>query len=90
MNVPDKKTGVGRSVVREQGAERADYSANPPGALRVPDADGGLRLDLDRVATVSGPGSHLVAALAASDVIIEVPEDVTDLAEGDPVETWEL
>ena len=46
MNVPDKKTGVGRSVVREQGAERADYSANPPGALRVPDADGGLRLDL--------------------------------------------
>jgi molybdopterin molybdotransferase len=50
----------------------------------------GTRLDPDRVATVSGPGSHLVAALAASDVIIDVPEDVTDLAEGDPVETWEL
>jgi molybdopterin molybdotransferase len=48
------------------------------------------RVDADRVATGSGPGSHLVAALAASDVIIDVPEDVTDLAEGDPVETWEL
>ena len=44
----------------------------------------------DRVATVSGPGSHLVAALAASDVIIEVPEDVIELADGDEVETWEL
>ncbi|HTL42126.1 MAG TPA: gephyrin-like molybdotransferase Glp [Pseudolysinimonas sp.] len=44
----------------------------------------------DRVATVSGPGSHLVAALAASDVIIDIPEDVIDLANGDPVETWEL
>jgi molybdopterin molybdotransferase len=50
----------------------------------------GVRLDDGRVATVSGPGSHLVAALAASDVIIDVPEDVVDLADGDPVETWEL
>lgn len=50
----------------------------------------GTRIDPDRVATVSGPGSHLVAALAASDVIIDVPADVVDLAEGDPVETWEL
>ncbi|MGE3193175.1 MAG: gephyrin-like molybdotransferase Glp [Microbacteriaceae bacterium] len=50
----------------------------------------GTRLDPDRVATVSGPGSHLVAALAASDVIIDIPADVVDLAEGDPVETWEL
>jgi molybdopterin molybdotransferase len=50
----------------------------------------GLRIAPDRVATVSGPGSHLVAALAASDVIIDVPEDVGELAAGDPVETWEL
>jgi molybdopterin molybdotransferase len=42
------------------------------------------------VTTVSGPGSHLVVALAASDVIIDVPEDVTELSAGDPVETWEL
>ena len=43
-----------------------------------------------RVATVSGPGSHLVAALAASDVIIELGEDVTDLEAGATVDTWEL
>lgn len=48
------------------------------------------RLDGDRVATVSGPGSHLVAALAASDLIIDVPAEVVDIADGDPVETWEL
>jgi molybdopterin molybdotransferase len=50
----------------------------------------GRRLDGDRVATVAGPGSHLVAALAASDLIIEIPEDVVELAAGDSVETWEL
>jgi molybdopterin molybdotransferase len=50
----------------------------------------GRRLGGDRVATVSGPGSHLVAALAASDLIIDVPEDVVDLAAGDSVETWDL
>ncbi len=50
----------------------------------------GRSLDGDRVATVSGPGSHLVAGLAASDLIIDIPEDVVELAAGDPVETWEL
>ncbi len=50
----------------------------------------GRRLDGGRVATVAGPGSHLVAALAASDVIIDVPAAVTELAAGDTVETWEL
>ncbi|MEO8261309.1 MAG: gephyrin-like molybdotransferase Glp [Pseudolysinimonas sp.] len=47
-------------------------------------------VDGDRVATVAGPGSHLVAALAASDLIIDVPEDVTELPDGSEVETWEL
>lgn len=46
MNVPDKKTGAGQTAVREQGGERADYSANPPRTLRAPGGDGGLRLDL--------------------------------------------
>ncbi len=50
----------------------------------------GKRLEGNRVTTVSGPGSHLVAALAASDLIIDVPEDVVELAAGDSVETWEL
>jgi 23S rRNA pseudouridine1911/1915/1917 synthase len=44
MNVPDKKTRADRSVVREQGKARADYSAAQ--ALRVPDKEGGLRFDL--------------------------------------------
>jgi molybdopterin molybdotransferase len=50
----------------------------------------GRRLDGDRVVTVSGPGSHLVAGLAASGLIIDVPEDVVELAAGESVETWEL
>ncbi|MEJ2855007.1 MULTISPECIES: molybdopterin molybdotransferase MoeA [unclassified Saccharothrix] len=37
------------------------------------------------VTPVGGPGSHLLSALAISDCLIEVPEDVTALAEGDEV-----
>lgn len=43
-----------------------------------------------RVELASGPGSHLVAGFAASDVLIVVPENVTALAAGDIVETWAL
>jgi molybdopterin molybdotransferase len=50
----------------------------------------GKRTGQDGVTTVGGPSSHLVAALAASDVLIVVPEDVVELAGGDSVETWEL
>ena len=42
------------------------------------------------VAPVGGPGSHLVAALAASDLLFVVPEDVTELAAGALVDTVEL
>ena len=42
------------------------------------------------VEVVAGPGSHLVAGLAASDVLIDVPEEITELAAGDEVETWKL
>ena len=42
------------------------------------------------VALVGGAGSHLVAGLAASDVLIVVPEEVTSLSAGDLVETWAL
>lgn len=44
----------------------------------------------DAVALVSGPSSHLVAGLAASDLLVVVPEAVTTLVAGDSVETWEL
>jgi 23S rRNA pseudouridine1911/1915/1917 synthase len=43
MKVPDEKTGIG--MVLERGWELADYSANVSQVRRVPDGDGGLRLD---------------------------------------------
>jgi len=42
------------------------------------------------VATIAGPGSHLVAALAAADVLIDVPGEVTALPEGASVDTVDL
>jgi molybdopterin molybdotransferase len=42
------------------------------------------------VRLVSGPGSHLVAGLAAADALVIVPEDVDLVRAGDPVETWRL
>ena len=50
----------------------------------------GRALPGGRVEIVSGPGSHLVAGLAASDVLVDVPEDVTELQEGDAVEVIPL
>lgn len=44
----------------------------------------------DEVEIVSGPGSHLVAGLAAADVLVDIPEAVTELAVGDTVEAWVL
>ncbi|MDQ4054624.1 MAG: molybdopterin molybdotransferase MoeA [Actinomycetota bacterium] len=39
---------------------------------------------------VGGPGSHLIAALAASDALIIVPEEATSLAAGDEVRMLSL
>lgn len=50
----------------------------------------GRALESGRVALVAGPSSHLVAGLAASDLLVVVPEEVTELAAGDVVETWAL
>ena len=50
----------------------------------------GRRLESGRVETVSGPGSHLVAGLAASDVLIDVPLETTRIEEGSTVDTWTL
>ena len=50
----------------------------------------GRRRDDGRVEPVSGPGSHLVAGLAASDVLIVIPEDTLELGAGDAVEAWAL
>jgi molybdopterin molybdotransferase len=50
----------------------------------------GRTVEGGRVEQVAGPGSHLVASLAASDVLIDVPEGTTELKAGDTVETIEL
>jgi len=42
------------------------------------------------VELVAGSSSHLVAALAASDCLVVVPENTTTLAAGDLVQTWAL
>ena len=39
---------------------------------------------------VGGPGSHLLGALARSDALVDVPQDVTHLAAGDPVTVIDL
>ncbi len=44
----------------------------------------------ERGVTVSPPGSHLVAAMAWADVLVEVPEDCTELPAGADVTVWEL
>ncbi|RDI49299.1 molybdopterin molybdotransferase MoeA [Nocardia mexicana] len=48
------------------------------------------RLAEDGVALVSGPGSHLIAAMAHADVLIDIPSEVTELAAGSIVKVWEL
>jgi len=37
-----------------------------------------------------GPGSHLVHAMARANALVQIPSDVTELAEGDEVEVWML
>ena len=50
----------------------------------------GRALPDGRVEVVGGPSSHLVAGLAASDLLIDIAEDITELKAGDPVETIDL
>ena len=50
----------------------------------------GRALQDGRVEVVGGPSSHLVAGLAASDLLLDIPEHITELKAGDPVETIDL
>ena len=50
----------------------------------------GQRSSDGTVQVSSGPGSHLVAGLAAADVLLVIPEAVTSLEPGQMVEVWEL
>ena len=58
---------------------------SPAGRLQVRRAR--LRPDAT-VELVGGPGSHLLGALATSDALVMVPEDVTELPAGTDVEVW--
>lgn len=66
-------------------APLAEPLESPAGTLQVRRAR--MRAD-GAVGLVGGPGSHLLGALAASDALVMVPEDVTALAAGDDVEVW--
>ncbi|WP_280261887.1 gephyrin-like molybdotransferase Glp [Nocardia wallacei] len=48
------------------------------------------RLERDGVALASGPGSHLIAAMAHADVLIDIPAEITELEAGSMVKVWEL
>lgn len=48
------------------------------------------RTEGDTVTTVAGPGSHLVAAMAWADVLIDIPAETEFLAAGELVEVWPL
>jgi molybdopterin molybdotransferase len=42
------------------------------------------------VELVSGPSSHLVAAMARADVLVDIPADVTSMSAGETVRVWSL
>ncbi len=68
--------------------ERPRVQARSTAALRSPAGRSQYRRgwqEGDVVTPVGGPGSHLLASLAISNCLIELPEDVTDVAEGDLV-----
>lgn len=44
----------------------------------------------DSVELVAGPSSHLVAAMARADVLVDIPAEVTELAAGETVRVWSL
>jgi molybdopterin molybdotransferase len=68
--------------------ERPRVQARSTEALRSPAGRSQYRRgwhEGDVVTPVGGPGSHLLASLAISNCLIELPADVTDVAEGDLV-----
>ncbi|MBT8160172.1 MULTISPECIES: gephyrin-like molybdotransferase Glp [Arthrobacter] len=68
-------------------APLAEHLTSPAGKHQVRRGtvlpDGTVRLE-------GGPGSHLIHALANSNALVQVPEDVTELEAGAEVEVWML
>lgn len=65
----------------------AEPLTSPAGKLQV---RRGRRDDDGRVRLVGAAGSHLVASYARADLLVLVPEDVTELAAGDSVDWWTI
>jgi molybdopterin molybdotransferase len=84
---PTLRELAGRPAAATSHAPLAAALTSPPGKRQYLR---GRRHDDGAVETVSGPGSHLVAGLAAAELLLIVPEEVTALAAGDMVEVRAL
>ncbi|MFI7676085.1 gephyrin-like molybdotransferase Glp [Actinophytocola sp. NPDC049390] len=81
---PALLAAMGHTVI-----QRPRVRARSAAELRSPSARRQYRrgrIEGDVVTPVGGPGSHLLASFAASDCLIEVPEDTEVVAEGDVVD----
>ncbi len=81
---PTLRAIAGLPPARTERLELAGSLASVPGKRQF--LRGRLTED-GRAEVVGGPGSHLVATLAASELLIVVPEDVTSLDAGGEVDT---
>ncbi len=72
------------------GVETAQLSAELRSVVGKRQFLRGRRLPDGTVEQVAGPSSHLVAAMARADVLIDVPAETEALAAGDDVTVWTL
>ena len=84
-----------RAAMGYRAAERTRVQAPLGESLTSPAGKRQFRRGtLDRasgsVVTMGPPGSHHLRAMAASDCLLELPEDVTELAAGTLVQVWDL
>lgn len=84
---PSLRAIAGLPPARTERMPLAEAITSMPGRRQVLR---GRRMADGTALPVGGPGSHLVAALAASDLLIIVPDGVTSLAAGDLVDTVDL
>ncbi|WP_338892927.1 gephyrin-like molybdotransferase Glp [Rhodococcus sovatensis] len=84
-----------RNAVREAAGLDAIESRSVPLAHSITSIAGKRqllrgKLGDDGVAAIAGPGSHLVAAMAWADVLIDIPEDTTELDAGTEIQVIPL
>lgn len=81
---PALRAAMGLPPQRPRVTARLTEALESPAGLRQ-FRRGALDAASGTVAPVGGPGSHLLGALARSDCLIDIPENVTDLKAGDEV-----